>query len=130
MTTQTEEQWIEEAMRLAEELVTAWTKDDISGTAQEALRAHLATRPAVPEGWVSVDARLPDPGVRVLVYVPSCDLLAIQADEWNLQRECPVEWSSASIESGYGWDEHELDEVTHWHALPKAPIAAATGSTK
>jgi hypothetical protein len=71
--------------------------------------------------WVSVDERLPEVGMRVLVYVRDFPLLPIQTDEWNEQRESPVEWSSETVAIGFGWDEHEFDEVSHWMPLPSAP---------
>jgi hypothetical protein len=75
--------------------------------------------------WISVNERLPEAGVRVLVYVRDFPLLPIQTDEWNEQREAPVEWSSATISVGFGWDEHEFDEVSHWMPLPDPPADAA-----
>ena len=75
----------------------------------------------VAQGWVSMDERLPPEGVRVLVYVPTCDLLPIQADEWSEQCEDPLGMGGPTISTGYMWDEHEFEEVTHWMPLPAPP---------
>lgn len=72
--------------------------------------------------WVPVDEGLPPEGVRVLVYVPTCDLLPIQADEWNEQREDPLGMDGPTIATGHMWNEHEFDEVTHWMFLPTPPL--------
>ena len=74
--------------------------------------------------WVAVDERLPPEGVRVLVYVPTCELLPIQADEWNEQREDPTGMGGPTIATGHMWDEHEFEEVTHWQHFPAAPHGA------
>lgn len=76
-----------------------------------------------PPRWVPVDERLPPEGVRVLVYVPTCGLLPIQADEWNEQREDPLGMGGPTVSTGHMWDEHEFEEVTHWMPLPAAPAA-------
>lgn len=57
MTTQTESEWEAEAMRLA----LAWRTANYAerDAAEAALRAHLATRPQVPEGMVLVP-KVPD----------------------------------------------------------------------
>jgi hypothetical protein len=94
--------------------------------ALDALRDHLAgmpdyTQPVPAPQWVSVEDRMPPEGVRVLVYVPTCDLLPIQADEWNQQREDPTGMGGPALEMGLMWDEHEFEEVTHWMPLPPAP---------
>lgn len=81
---------------------------------------HVAE--ALVPRWVPVDERLPPEGVRVLVYVPTCELLPIQADEWNEQREDPTGMGGPTIATGYMWDEHEFEEVTHWMFLPTAPV--------
>lgn len=65
MTIQTESAWIEEAMRLADlasvaamyeamSAITSVATEASYAHAMALLRAHLATRPAAPEGWVLV----------------------------------------------------------------------------
>ena len=50
--------------------------------------------------------------------------------DWSMQRESPVSWSSATIETGYGWDGFYENEVTHWMPLPEPPPAASGSSSK
>jgi Lar family restriction alleviation protein len=74
-------------------------------------------RPAWPDGWISVDDKLPPDADPVLVYTPENEFLQFAIDQWCMQTEAPVEFSSATIETGYMWCEHEFEEVTHWKPL-------------
>lgn len=112
-----------EASAIAEK--REWRKQETADAAKAI--ASAAQQSQRQPQWIPVGERLPPEGVRVLVYVPSCDLLPIQADEWNMQREAPVEWSSATIETGFMWDEHEFEEVTHWMPLPPPPGGIGEG---
>ena len=72
--------------------------------------------------WISVKDRLPEEGQGlVLVYAPNNKYVAFQLDEWSMQREAPVSFSSATIEVGEGWDNFEFEEITHWMPLPNPP---------
>ena len=76
-------------------------------------------------GWISVEDRMPPDDTPVLVYTPSySESLPFAIDEWRMQREAPVSWSSHTVETGMAWCEHEFDEVTHWRPLT-APAALA-----
>lgn len=98
-----------------------WTPWHLAEAAVAELRA-LADSEGTRAVWVPVEERLPPEGVRVLVYVPTCELLPIQADEWNEQREDPTGMGGPTIATGHMWDEHEFEEVTHWMFLPTPPV--------
>lgn len=94
-------------------------------------RAHFAAllQPVEPEGerdgWISVYERRPEVGQQVLVFTPKRKFGdSIFLDTWDEQRECPVEFSTVSVPTGEGWNEHYFEEVSHWRPLPAAPIAA------
>ena len=70
--------------------------------------------------WRPVDT-LPEDGDRVLVYAPFGDQPHIWIDEWRMQQECPVSWSSYTVETGMNWCDHDFDDVTHWMPLPPPP---------
>ena len=74
-----------------------------------------------PSGWVSVYDRMPDTDNQVLVYVPANKYMKVQIDSWSMQREAPLSFSSATIETGFAWDNFEFEDVTHWMPLPAAP---------
>jgi hypothetical protein len=77
-------------------------------------------------GWISVEDRMPEPETECLVYGETkwSTEPCVCVDTWTMQREAPLSFSSATIEIGYGWDEHEYEEVTHWMPLPAPPIRA------
>lgn len=93
-----------------------WIADEI-----DALRAELQARQ-----WISVDERLPDNDELVLVTGPGFRRQHVSFDCWRMQREAPLSWSSATIETGMGWDDHEYEEITHWMPLPPAPPQGET----
>ena len=72
--------------------------------------------------WVSVRERLPDSDSPVLVYTPKNAHAKVWIDCWQMQREAPLSWSSATIETGFMWDGFEFEDVTHWMPLPAAPV--------
>lgn len=74
--------------------------------------------------WISVEDRLPNTDEIVLVLVPGARYQQVALDCWRMQREAPLSWSSATIEIGMGWDDHEFDEVTHWMPIPTPPADA------
>jgi len=76
--------------------------------------------------WVSVRERLPDSDGPVLVYTPKNAHAKVWIDCWQMQREAPLSWSSATIETGFMWDGFEFEDVTHWMPLPAAPVGGCT----
>lgn len=72
--------------------------------------------------WINVKDRLPneDHG-EVLVFTPHCEYGKIHFNQWRMQREAPVSFSSASVEIGESWDDFEVEEVTHWMPLHSPP---------
>lgn len=79
------------------------------------------------QGWISVSDRMPEPGTECLVY--GTHWLApepyVRIDCWREQREAPVGFSSVSVPVGFGWDDSELEDITHWMPLPPAPQLGA-----
>ena len=73
--------------------------------------------------WISVQDRMPPDDTPVLVYVPGNEMLAFAIDQWQMQREAPLGWSSATIETGMGWCDHDYEDVSHWMPLtaPEPP---------
>lgn len=76
--------------------------------------------------WVSVRERMPDSDGPVLVYTPKNEHATVWIDRWQMQREAPLSWSSATIETGFMWDGFEFEDVTHWMPLPAAPAGGCT----
>jgi hypothetical protein len=79
-----------------------------------------------PQGWISVEDRMPEAGTDCLVWGQSSYLKAphVRIDKWDEQHECPVSFSTATVPIGLGWDESLFDEVTHWMPLPASPGTA------
>lgn len=77
-----------------------------------------------PQEWVSVDERMPEPGTECIVWcrevVPGFGPYA-KIDTWDEQREAPVGWSSVTVPIGFGWNDSDYEDVTHWRALPPPP---------
>lgn len=67
--------------------------------------------------WISVQDRMPPDDTPVLIYVPGNEMLAFAIDQWQMQREAPLDWSSATIETGMGWCDHDYEDVSHWMPL-------------
>lgn len=72
--------------------------------------------------WISVESRLPDNDCEVLVFHKT---LGVLMDRWRMQAEAPLSFSSVTIETGYYWDDHEFEEISHWMPLPPPPIGGA-----
>jgi hypothetical protein len=91
--------------------------------ALEAIRklAAISKRPEALQRWIPVGEGLPETGDSVLVYVPGNRHLKVSIDQWRMQREAPVSFSSATIETGMMWDDHEFEEITHWMPMPSLP---------
>jgi hypothetical protein len=71
--------------------------------------------------WIAVSERLPDHDGEVLIYTPTGKYNHIDLDAWREQREAPVSFSSVTVPTGFMWDNHEFDDVTHWMPLPPPP---------
>lgn len=80
--------------------------------------AILALAPGL-SGWVSVAERMPDTDAEVLVWTAQGAML----DRWRMQSEAPLSFSSATIETGMYWDNHEFEEITHWQPITAPGIA-------
>lgn len=91
---------------------------------QDYARAAVLADREGRQQWISVEDRLPNTDEIVLVLVPGARYQQVALDCWRMQREAPLSWSSATIEIGMGWDDHEFDEVTHWMPLPAPPADA------
>ena len=76
-----------------------------------------ALEPDMQSAWISVQDRMPPDDTPVLVYVPGNEMLAFAIDQWRMQREAPLGWSSATIETGMGWGDHDYEDVSHWMPL-------------
>lgn len=76
-----------------------------------------ALEPDMQSAWISVQDRMPPDDTPVLVYVPGNEMLAYAIDQWQMQREAPLGWSSATIETGMGWGDHDYEDVSHWMPL-------------
>ena len=90
-------------------------------------------RPVGEGHWRSVDEDgYPERETECLVWVDNGAKWGPHAaiTDWSMQRESPVSWSSATIETGYGWDGFYENEVTHWMPLPEPPPAASGSSSK
>jgi hypothetical protein len=110
-------QVLEEAARLCED------DDHKYETGRSCAAAIRALASTAGDAWISVQDRLPTVGEQVLVYVPNSQYGKVQIDTWDMQREAPVSFSSATIEIGHGWDNHEFEDITHWMPLLAAPLA-------
>ena len=78
--------------------------------------------------WIGIDERRPEMDEPVLVFNPNGPL-HVSIDEWCIYREAPVIWSSAAIETGEGWANHEFEQITHWMPLPAIPPSGAGEKT-
>lgn len=68
----------------------------------------------VPEGWKDFPDHVPPPDTECLVELKIGETTIRAVDVWEMQRECPVGWSSQTVETGYGWSEHDSDDVARW----------------
>lgn len=102
----------------------AYIHADLEYYITELERELAALRGKVVEEWIAVGDRLPDVGVECLVWSkqPWQKEFSIKFDTWQEQHEAPLEWSSATIPIGLGWDDHDdFESVTHWQPLPEPP---------
>jgi hypothetical protein len=122
--------------------------------AAELVAGFPAAPLTVPQGWVSVDERLPDiPANTSRQFIIACkrahndQTYVFAADYLNgllLQSDdddCPEEgmpvtgWYIERNDSDYDTAWHHVctttgDEVTHWHELPAAPAVPGSGMAK
>lgn len=101
-----------EQIRTTDEVLPPGVLRDANDAIETAARAVLALAPGL-SGWVSVADRMPDTDDEVLVWTAQGAML----DRWRMQSEAPLSFSSATIETGMYWDEHEFEEVTHWQPI-------------
>lgn len=98
---------------------------DFDGKKAEWFNAQRAAlSEAKAGGWVLPYDSVPQPDQTVLVW--SCQTWetapSLKIDTWSMQREAPLSFSTATIETGYGWDEHEnFESVIAWQPLPAPP---------
>lgn len=93
--------------------------DDECKVVAQRIAAALSAAPQ-SDGWILPSDSLPAPDVDVLVWsqhfwekAPSAKI-----DQWSMQREAPLEFSSATIEVGFGWNEHDdFESVIAWKAI-------------
>ncbi len=71
--------------------------------------------------WISVEERLPTMGRQVLVSVEYDGKKYYALDEWDYYHERPVSFSSETICTGEGWQDHDFEDVTHWMPIPEPP---------
>lgn len=67
---------------------------------------------------------VPQPDQTVLVWSRQTWETApsLKIDTWSMQREAPLSFSTATIEVGYGWDDHEnFESVIAWQPFPNPP---------
>lgn len=90
---------------------------------QAVVRGALAdavanTSPAVGP-WTPTSEALPEAGTECVVLVRGVDGKLFPAlDEWEMQRESPVGWTSHTIETGLMWSGHEFEDVVAWMRVP------------
>lgn len=106
-------------------------RGDIAYVREDALaeqKAEQQAQPVAPEGWIPVaSGKLPPLDEMCLVYVPCAMHFKYAFDSWQVLREAPVPFSSATIEVGEGWGDHNYEEVSHWMPLAAAPSAPTAG---
>lgn len=92
----------------------------------EALASQTAQGEAV--AWRKFPDELPPPGTECLVELPFLGGTYRAVDRWELQRDAPLEWSSATVVTGMGWSDYG-DDVLRWIPIdnvtaPPAPSAS------
>ena len=91
---------------------------------KEVRDARAAISEAKAGGWVAPYDSVPQPDQTVLVWSRQTweTATSLKIDTWAMQREAPLSFSTATIETGYGWDEHEnFESVIAWQPLPAPP---------
>ena len=93
-------------------------------------RTDAALTAAKAGGWVSPYDSVPQPDQTVLVWSRQTWETApsLKIDTWAMQREAPLSFSTATIETGYGWDDHEdFESVIAWQPIPAPPAQRGEG---
>lgn len=110
-------------MRSAAKRDPSW--EGCAETIQPRVDAAVAALSAAKDGgWVSPYDAVPQPDQTVLVWSRQTWETApsLKIDTWSMQREAPLSFSTATIEVGYGWDDHEnFESVIAWQPLPNPP---------
>jgi Protein of unknown function (DUF551) len=75
--------------------------------------------------WIPVSERLPEPDDECLVWAKGINgRHFIYPSAWAMQREAPdMTYPSATVETGYCWDEFDFEDVSYWMLSPKPPSA-------
>ena len=103
---------------------TNYRQDRLEAQRKTIADAEAALSAAKDGGWVSPYDSVPQPDQTVLVWSRQTWETApsLKIDTWSMQREAPLSFSTATIETGYGWDEHEnFESVIAWQPLPNPP---------
>jgi hypothetical protein len=85
-----------------------------------------ALRLASPQGWISVEERLPEPDSEVLVWIahPTWAQKPYAAvEQWIDHHEDPTGMGGPTLCTGRGWSDNEFEAISHWQPLPSAPVA-------
>jgi len=76
--------------------------------------------------WISVLERMPSNDEPALVYTPLSAHGKVWIDAWEMQSESPLDFTSATIDIGFGWSGFEFEDVTHWMPIPALPVGGCT----
>lgn len=90
----------------------------------------IRPRSAIPEMqakpasgvWIPVSERLPEKGLRVLVFVPGSEEPVRMDEGWTVYYEDPYGMGGSQVATGEGWAEHDYEDVSHWMPLPGRPL--------
>ncbi len=93
--------------------------NEIADAALQAMARMAAVPAPVAPAWREFPEQVPDPDTECLVEVAFNGGLYRGVDTWEMQRDSPVEWSSATVDVGFGWSTH--DDVQRW-----IPISSIT----
>lgn len=82
----------------------------------------------IPDGWISVDDRLPKKYTEVLVY-PQPNEYSLCASYGKFKsKQIDDGWFYGEYEAGIGHENYAC-KVTHWIPLPPAPTTSLTSET-
>lgn len=93
----------------------------------------VAELDAQPFGWIPCSERMPQLGTRCFVWAREAwrgEEFGASIDTWREQHEAPLmQFPSATIPIGPGWDDHDTPEVSHWMPV-EAPRAESHQGTR